>query len=184
MNIIKKLFVNGKWSKLSKDALADDVSSSLLPPATAEDEGKVVSVTEIGEYGLSTVESGLPVATAQDAGKVVAVDETGAYELAEAGGANVLTLYCKNLENQIYAFKDEACELTYSYAEAEAALKNADVIKILLPDGSGGFNSPVFPYDTYLSYRDPEDYSALVHYINYTGNFESKVVFLAYARNM
>ena len=83
MNTIKKLFVNGKWSKLGKDALADDVSNSLLPSATAEDEGKVVSVTETGEYGLSTVESGLPVATSEDAGKVVTVGETGEYELAE-----------------------------------------------------------------------------------------------------
>lgn len=94
MNIIKKLFVNGKWSKLSKDVLADDVASLLPPPATAEDEGKVVSVTETGEYGLSTVESGLPVATSEDAGKVVAVGENGAYELAEAsgGGGSILSI--------------------------------------------------------------------------------------------
>ena len=145
MNIIKKLFVNGKWSKLSKDALADDVSSSLLPPATAEDEGKVVSVTETGEYGLSTVESGLPVATAEDAGKVVAVDDSGEYELAvPSGGVLVITAT---------AFGNGGT-LDKTYSEIVAAISAGKVPMVALPD---------FGYSILLSCFYVNEYSVEVY---------------------
>lgn len=84
--MIKRFLVNGSEEKLSKSVLADEISSGLLPEATSEDDGKVVSVDATGGYVLSTIESELPAATSEDEGKVVAVGENGSYELAEAGG--------------------------------------------------------------------------------------------------
>lgn len=84
--MIKRFLVNGSEEKLSKSVLADEISNGLLPEATSEDEGKVISVDATGGYVLSTIESELPAATSEDEGKVVTVSQDGSYELAEAGG--------------------------------------------------------------------------------------------------
>ena len=138
---ISKFFVNGSEEKLSKQVLADDVASSLLPAATSEDEGKVVCVNSAGQYELSTVESGLPVATAEDAGKVVAVDETGEYELAEVGSSStplveVTYAELKSLRDsgtlvpgQQYRITDYVCTVAND-AEARAVSHPYDIIVI------------------------------------------------------
>lgn len=112
---------------LENPPLEDDVSNALLPPATAEDEGKVVSVTETGEYGLSTIESGLPVATSEDAGKVVAVDETGAYELVEDKCSTPLVVTFSGTS----ADDDASCDKTWDEIVAASEL----VLRYSAPHG-------------------------------------------------
>lgn len=53
MKNIKQFLVNGEPARASKTALTDDVVSSLLPLATAEDSGKSVVVGSAGAYELS-----------------------------------------------------------------------------------------------------------------------------------
>jgi hypothetical protein len=101
---------------------------------------------------------------------------------SSGGGAKVLTLYANSQGGTIFAFKDEDCTEGYNYAEAETALKEADVIKVYMYDSYLGLNCQFFPYKVTLRYGSEDDYNATVYCINYTGSFASTPVHLAYMR--
>lgn len=125
--MIKRFLVNGSEEKLSKSVLADEISNSLLPEATSEDEGKVISVDATGGYVLSTIESELPAATPEDEGKVVTVSQDGKYELAEASSPLPVPVLPQDVGKAIIVDDNGG------YTLAEAGGSDVETVTVYIP---------------------------------------------------
>ena len=100
------------------------------------------------------------------------------------GGGNVLTLYCESQGNMLFAYKDSNRTNSFSYSEAVAALDGADVIKVVIFDGTA-YGNPIFATTFNYIYNDDEDYRAYASYIeNANSALSLKNAFLAYERSM
>lgn len=113
----------------------NDIAS--IPSPSAEDAGKIVKVSEEGEYELAD-DAGtvLPTPAVADAGKVVKVSDEGSYELADDEGTVLPTPTAADAGKVLGVDSNGAWELDNIPSELPT-VTSADSGKVLTVDSQG-----------------------------------------------